>query len=496
MTLQTALLKSFKKYHNQNAIITDNDSISYGELFNKAGQICSCFISKGCSKKIISLIFTSSEYYIYSMIGVLFSANIFMPLDVTHPIGRLLDCFISSESQLLITDKKTPLKVIETAQKQGIEILYIENILQNYLHTDVFPNPNENDAIYVYFTSGSTGKSKAVLGKNQSLLHFIEWEKNEFSVSENDVFAQMTSPAFDPYLRDIFTPLYSGAKIHLANRNVILVPRLFGNFLHESNITYLHTTPSVLKSLMNFNFGENHFVKLKYVLIAGEVLPPNLVKNWYLNYNNRTILVNLYGPTETTLAKVFSCIPSDFSDDIVPVGKPINNTKTYIMNEDVSLECSAGEIGEVYIETDYMTHGYCNDKDCPTFGINKNNKKWYATGDLGYIKEENLFLIGRKDDQKKIGGVRIDLNEIKNIVLMYDKDEIDDCIVLYEDTSLICFYISPLEIDVRNMRVFLESRLLPIHIPHKFIKVHLFPITQNGKLDKNKLIRECYDDKY
>jgi len=490
MTLQSALLKTFKQYHNQKAIISDNFSVSYDELFKKAGQICSCLISKRFSKKIVSLIFSSPENYIYSIIGTLFSANVFMPLDIAHPIGKLLDCFISSESQFLITDKKTPPSIIETIEEQNIEIIYIEDIFQNNPPATLFPDNNENDVIYMYFTSGSTGKSKAVLGRNQSLLHFIEWEIKEFNVSEDDVFAQMTSPAFDPYLRDIFAPLCSGAKIHIANRNCILVPRLFGKLIQESKITFLHTTPSILKSLLSYSFEENHFKKLRYMLIAGEVLPPNLVKNWYSKYNNYTVLVNLYGPTETTLAKVFSRIAYDFSDEIVPVGQPINDTKIYIVKEDSFLECSTGEIGEVYIETDYMTHGYYNDKDHSSFGISRNKKKWYATGDLGYIKNNNLFLVGRKDDQKKIGGVRVDLNEIKNIVLAYDKEKIDDCVVLYEDNVLICFYIYPVEIDLRNMRVFLETRLLPIHIPHKFIKVTNFPITQNGKLDKNKLVKE------
>jgi acyl-coenzyme A synthetase/AMP-(fatty) acid ligase len=490
MTIQSALLQSLKKYNYQKAIITDSYSVSYGELFEKASHICSCLISKHFSNKIVSLLFTLQEHYIYSIIGTIFSANIFMPLDITHPIGRLIDCFIISESQHLLTDKNVPLSIIKKIKKQGIEIIYIEDILQEYSGTYNFPFFDENDAIYIYFTSGSTGKSKAVLGRNQSLLHFIEWEQKEFNVNEDDVFAQMTSPAFDPYLRDIFTPLYSGAKIHLANRNCILVPRLFGNFLHESKITFLHTTPSILKSLLSFSFEENHFENLRYMLIAGEVLSPSLINNWYSKYNHHTVLVNLYGPTETTLAKVFSRIPYDFLDEIVPVGQPINDTNIYIVNEDASSECSAGEIGEVYIETDYMTHGYYKDENHPSFGISRNKKKWYATGDLGYIKNNNLFLIGRKDDQKKIGGVRVDLNEIKNIVLAYDREKIDDCVVLYENNEIICFYIYPVELEIRNIRVFLETRLLPIHIPHKFIKVTHFPITQNGKLDKNKLVKE------
>ncbi|MDD4494233.1 MAG: AMP-binding protein [Eubacteriales bacterium] len=495
ITLQDALMKSFIQYHSQKAIIADDCSITYDELFKKVGKVCSCLISRNITNDIVSLLFASSEHYIYSIVGTLFSKKIFMPLDITHPHGKILDYIMLSGSQLLMTDKKTPTSIINEMQNKNIETIYIEDIFQDYCEVNSFPNAKENDAIYIYFTSGSTGKPKMVLGKNRSLLHFVEWEKEEFNVNDNDIFAQMTSPAFDPYLRDIFTPLCSGAKIRLANRNIILVPRLFGNFLHDSQITYLHTTPSILRSLMSFDFNKDHFKRLRYMLIAGEVLAPVIVKKWYSNYSNHTVLVNLYGPTETTLAKVFARIPSDFSDTLVPVGKPINDTKLYIKNEGASLECNPGDTGEVYIETDYMSHGYYNDKNNSSFGINNNQKKWYATGDLGYIKEGALYLIGRKDDQKKIGGVRVDLNEIKNTILVYEKEKIDDCIVIYQDSLLVAFYIASTEIKLKNIREFLEFRLLPIHIPQKFIKVVCFPTTVNGKIDKNKLLIEYDNDK-
>lgn len=492
ITLQAALMKSFIQYHNQKAIIADDCSITYDELFKKASKVCSCLISKTITNDIIPLLFASSEHYICGIVGTLFSTKIFMPLDITHPHGKILDYIMLSGSQLLITDKKTPPSIINEIQNKNIETVYIEDIFQDYCDAASFPSAKENDAVYMYFTSGSTGEPKAVLGRNGSLLHFIEWEKEAFNVTERDIFAQMTSPAFDPYLRDIFTPLCSGAKIRLANRNIILVPRLFGNFLHDSQITYLHTTPSILRNLMSFTFDKDHFKNLRYMLIAGEVLPAFIVKSWYSNYSNHTVLVNLYGPTETTLAKVFARIPDDFSDEIVPVGKPINDTKLYIMNEDASLECSPGDTGEVYIETDYISHGYYNDQDNPSFGINRNQKKWYATGDLGYIEEGNLYLVGRKDDQKKIGGVRVNLNEIKKAILAYEEVKIDDCIVLYRDSLLVAFYIAPTEIKLKNIREFLEFRLLPIHIPQKFIKVACFPITVNGKIDKNRLMIEHY----
>ena len=493
MTLQTVLYESYMQNNVRDAIVTDEYSVSYDELFKRAHSINAYILSSSnFFNKIVPLLFASSEYYIYGILGVLYSKNIFMPLDPTYPIEKLRDYLLFVECSFLITDRNIPPHIIDIIREINIDIMFIEDALLNKESSAIvcnFQNYHEEDAIYIYFTSGSTGKPKAILGKNQSLLHFVEWEIKEFNVSAKDIFAQMTSPAFDPYLRDIFTPLCSGAKIRLVNRNIILNPRLLGNFLNKSKITYLHTTPSILRGLMSFTFNKDHFENLRYMLIAGEILPPELVKNWYTKYNNHTTLVNLYGPTETTLAKVFARIPSDFAGEIVPVGKPINDTKLYIMNDDASLECCPSEIGEVYIETHYMSHGYYNDKGSPLFDINPHKKRWYATGDLGYIKEGNLYLVGRKDDQKKIGGVRIDLNEIKSAILTYSREKIEDCVVICEGDLLVAFYIASALVEFKDMRSFLETRLLSIHIPHRFIRVSQFPITENGKLDKKRLLR-------
>lgn len=489
------ILNSLIKNSNKDAVITDAYTVSYAELYEKSCLIHS-FLSDTCGfKKIIPLIFTLPEYYIYGLIGVLFSNNIIMPLDSAHPIDKLMEYIKITECLFVITDKKISARIIKALDNIGIKIICIEDILLGSAYKAVhgYKDANENDAAYIYFTSGSTGKSKAVLGRNGSLSHFIKWETEEFNVNDEDTFAQMTSPAFDPYLRDIFTPLAQGAKIRLVNKNICLVSRLFGNFLHESKITFLHTTPSILKNLLNYKFPKDHFSRLRYILTAGESLTRNLVISWYNNYDRHSTLVNIYGPTETTLAKVFTRIPYEFSCEIVPVGKPICDAKVYIINDETGIECNEGDTGEVYIETDYMTHGYYNDKESPSFGVNQYQKKWYATGDFGYIKDEDLFITGRKDEQKKIGGVRIDLNEIKNIVLSYTKEKMDDCVILYEDDLLLAFYISHVELNLKSIRAFMELKLVPIHIPHKFIKVDHFPVTLNGKTDKNKMLRDYYD---
>ena len=298
----------------------------------------------------------------------------------------------------------------------------------------------------------------------------------------------LTSPVFDPYLRDILVPLVSGAKIYLTDRRILMLPRIFGETLRKCEITFLHTTPSILNALMSYTFGTNQFESLRYILIAGEPLQVGLVARWYKHYGKNTILVNLYGPTETTLAKVYSRIGSDFSDEIVPVGRPITDSEIYIVKDDGETEQAHGKMGEVCIGTNYMSHGYYNDHTNPSFKYCSNrNIKLYLTGDLGYVRNGNLFLVGRKDDKKKIGGIMIRLNDIKKAVLQYQEEQIMDCAILYENNLLSCFYTSKSALPDNKMREFLADYLRPVHIPHKFNKIETLPITLNGKIDKNEL---------
>jgi len=496
MTLQEILYNAYLENYKEVAIINNEKNISYQNLYKKVYSISCYFLGDlKISQKIIPVVFSSSEFYVYSILGLLFSKNIFMPLDVSHPINKIKNYLLKIKAEYIITEKTVSVRLRALCEEMGIKIIYIENILETNKKTNDFSfnfeSFNEEDGIYVYFTSGTTGEQKAVLGMNKSLLHFIEWEKQEFHVNSKDVFAQITSPAFDPYLRDIFTPLCSGAKICFANRNIVLLPHLLGDFLKKSEITFWHTTPTILKNLIKTEFSTEHFAKVRCILIAGEVLPAWLVIYWYSHYKNYSELVNIYGPTETTLAKVFARIPYTFSKDIVPLGTPIHDTKIYIKNKEMTYDVSDGVIGEICIETEYTTYGYLYEKKDLFISSKGNQQKIYHTGDIGYFKDNILYFIGRKDEQKKIGGIRINLNEIASRILSYNKNQIKDCIVVC-DEELLAFYTSDISIDLRKLHEFLEKFLLPIHIPHKFIKIDDFAFTENGKIDRKKIIKEYH----
>ena len=431
MTLQKVLKKSFHDNCQQVAIITDTFHEKYCVLEEKALYVSSNLINYCGINEMVAMLFGMPENYVYGVLGVLFSINILIPLDPIYPVSQLIRRILMTNCRYIIIDKSVSPKMITQLNVHGLKLLYIEDILKERSHFNPPLYGKSEDAIYVYFTSGTSGESKAVLGKNKSLLHFINWEIKEFNINNQDIFAQLTSPAFDPFLRDIFTPLCSGAKIRFTNRRIVTVPRLLGVFLRKAEITVLHTTPSILRALLTCHFCKDPFVRLRYLMLAGEPVTLDLIKKWNADHNRKTTLVNLYGPTETTLAKVFAYIPNNYSYENVPVGKPIEGVSVYVVNEMASL-CEDGEIGEVYIETEYMTEGYLHDPNNPSFGINKQGNRWYKTGDLSFLRDGSLYLVGRIDDRIKIGGVRVRLNEIKRNVLLFPEEKIDDCVILYE----------------------------------------------------------------
>ena len=486
MTIQEIVIKSIKKNLNSPAILKDKKSITYGMLYEKAGRIKKYLLARSIRNQVIPLLFGDRENYICSILGILFSRNIFVPFDRRHPIDRTIEYIDIASAKFIIVDSDISTEMNSRFIDAGLEVIYINDVLSNLNQTEHDVMYNESDAIYIYFTSGTTGKPKPIVGKNDSLAHFIDWEAKTFSMDGTDVFIQLTSPAFDPYLREILVPIYLGATIFIPNKSVLYSPRLLNESLRDNKVTVIHTTPSILKNMLSV--GDRNYEYIKYIFLAGEMLEANLIQRWQSQFEHDTTIVNLYGPTETTLAKFYYVIPKNFNGSKVPVGKPITNTTFSVINED-DFNCNNGNVGEIVIETEYASHGYLNDSSNNCFDINPNtHRPCYRTGDMGYVMDGYLYLIGRKDNQYKIGGVRIDLEEIKVRIKDYANNEIQDCVVIYQSGALIAFYLSNTDVDQVELIKYLKMYLMPIHVPRYFVKVDSIPLTLNGKVDKNKLL--------
>ncbi|RJG06513.1 hypothetical protein D3870_11270 [Noviherbaspirillum cavernae] len=347
------------------------------------------------------------------------------------------------------------------------------------------------DQAYIAFTSGSTGRPKAIVGSHNGLSHFLTWQRREFSIGPGERFAHFTNLSFDVWFRDVLTPLISGATVCIP---VSPPPsaRFAFDFLRDSRITATHLVPSITNLWINTHRPEAPIESLKHTFFAGEPLEGVLVKKWKRVFPNSEI-VNLYGPTETTLAKHFKRIGSDVAEGVQPIGFNILGSMSYILADDGSL-CEPGQTGEICIATPYRSHGYLTESGLvPPFveGLapGATTEPLYRTGDLGRRNRDNeIEILGRKDDQIKINGVRIDLLEVKSILASHPSvRDVFVCARQNRFTKTIVGFIASDERGESTILNFLRDKLPAVMIPSQLHFREVLPRLSNGKIDRKSL---------
>lgn len=440
-TIQYKFTKVFEIYSDSTAIEYGNKTVTYGELNRLSDLIADMLYKNEVMEKAHVGIFVEDKIkLITAIIGILKSKCVFVTLDTLQPEQRLEYMAQSTDTRFILTEDKK-LDAAKQIFKSNINGKLINiDCCENCIGEDATSKPIYNysllDPIYMFFTSGSTGRPKAIIGKNESLSHFIDWETEALGVNKNIRVSQITSSGFDAILRDIFVPLCSGGTICIPeSREVILDKIRLCKWIEESNINIVHCTPSIFSLINSEASNSKCFPNLKYIMMAGEKINPAELKRWYNIMGERIQLVNLYGPTETTMIKTFYLIKfGDINRNSIPIGKGISGTNIYVLNEDLS-PCADGETGEIYIQTQYMTLGYYQNNELNRERFIKNphsedkNSIIYKTGDLGRVLPDgNLEFKNRIDRQIKVRGNRIELGEIESELLTYpgiDKSIVD-----------------------------------------------------------------------
>jgi amino acid adenylation domain-containing protein len=358
-----------------------------------------------------------------------------------------------------------------------------------------------DDPSYVVFTSGSTGEPKAILGTHKGLSHFIHWELKEFSLTESVLVSQLSPPTFDVSLRDMLVPLAAGGTLSIPSPETRSRIDALLEFLHVEEITLMHCVPSLFRMLLQElerrPSPKAMLLSLRQVLLAGEPLYASDVQRWRAMFADRTELVNLYGPSETTLAKAFHRIrdvPHEASR-MIPVGNPLPNTALLILRD--SELCDPGEIGEVHIKTPFMSKGYYGDpqRTAEVFIQNPLTPNTpdliYRTGDLGrYRPDGSVELLGRKDSQVKVHGVRIELGEIEGCLL--EHPSVDQAAVVAHTTTdhetyLAAYYTSERALSDAELRNHLSLTLPPSMHPAFFVQMDRLPLNLHGKVMRRAL---------
>ncbi len=353
---------------------------------------------------------------------------------------------------------------------------------------------------YIYYTSGSTGEPKGIAGRLAGLSHFIQWEIETFNIDVGWRISQFISPTFDAYFRDTLVPLCTGGTVcipwespaHLETNSLI-------DWIDDEKINLIHCVPSLLRAVLTGNLSAETFRSLKYILLSGEVLQVSDLRRWMEIFDNRVGLINLYGSTETTMVKFFHQVEkSDITRGFIPIGKPIKGAKALVL-DDQQRVCPPGVAGEIYIRTPFRTLGYYKDDDATREAFVKNpfnndpNDLIYRSGDLGLILNDGNFrFLGRKDNQVKIRGIRVELEEIENHLLNHPL--VSTAVVLArEDTPgdmrLVAYVVAQQTpgLSSNELRGFLKQKLPDFMMPSAFVRLDALPLTANGKVDRKAL---------
>ncbi len=481
---------------NRDAIRFGGEAISYERLHQISDCIAGQLRQKITAEMYIPALFDRSPRMVATMLGILKAGGIFVPMTPFLPENRIKRMLDELKPALLITstDHLNMLSGILEGMVDPPEIVEYEDISTG---TELLESivPMDNKHCYVYFTSGSTGVPKGILGRTISLAHFIQWEIGEFAIDESFKVSQLTPPTFDPFLRDIFVPLSCGGTCCIPQPAVLRDMDKLIQWLDEEEVNLIHMVPSLFKEMTGHLSASSQLKHVKYILLAGELLRGNDIRRFIELFDDRIQLVNLYGPTETTMVKFFYRIqPEDKDKPVVAVGKPIQGSQALLLNSRMQ-RCEPGQRGEIYIRTPFMTSGYFNDRQMTEqvfipnpFSANPMDIV-YKTGDLGRMLPcGNLEISGRTDGQVKIRGTRIEPGEIENQLLRFPA--ITEAVVLAteDDTGEkhLCAYITAGEdsLDSREIRKFLSAELPSYMVPTYFIQLDNMPLNINGKVDR------------
>ncbi|WP_343117105.1 amino acid adenylation domain-containing protein [Ostreiculturibacter nitratireducens] len=360
----------------------------------------------------------------------------------------------------------------------------------------------QDASAYIFFTSGSTGAPKGVLGTHLGLAHFLTWQRDSFPLGPGDRAAQLTALSFDVVLRDILYPLTSGACLHIPPRELLFDAVRMLRWIETEGITTLHSVPSLMKAWLRALDDETPFAGLRYVFFAGEPLVDTLLNRVRRAASPQLKIVNLYGPTETTLAKLAN--PLDrIEPGVQPVGRPQPGTDVVILRDRRNL-CGLWETGEITIRTPYRSKGYLNNDELTRSVFVPNplrddpEDRLYFTGDLGRFRSDGkIEIFGRIDSQIKIRGVRIEPNEIEG--MLAGLDGVKDAAVTTRpganDSKILVALVVP-QADVpeqrqaevvRDLRDGLASGLHEAMVPSRFFFVDALPYLPNGKLDRKAI---------
>lgn len=467
------------------ALECHDTQLSYCELDQRANQLAQYLIQQGLkNNNVIGILLERSIESYVSMLAIVKIGATFVPIDVDYPEERVNYIFSDLPFHAVITSSNQ----LERAQLQFPKTIILDKLtvqltsLPNERPTLASTANDSNNTCYIIYTSGSTGKPKGVEVTHRSICHYAHTASELYGMLPTDRVYQGFSLAFDASLEEIWMAFANGAALIACTSKDIRTGVGLVDFLNNTKISFFSTVPTLLASL------EGELPHLRILVLGGEASTANLINRWY---RPGLKIFNTYGPTEATVIATYTeCHP----DQTITIGRPLPGHEVLILDENLQ-PVAAGAEGELCIGGIGLAKGYINSPEITAqkFFTNPNNKKQrlYRTGDLACTTlSGDIQYLGRVDDQVKLRGYRIELNEIETVMMQYDL--LHQAVVALqqlESPTLVAYLLvnNPDKFDLDGFKRFLNQKLPHYMIPVFYELVEAFPLLPSGKVDRKKL---------
>jgi amino acid adenylation domain-containing protein len=475
------------------ALVCKDEVLTYAELNRRANQLAQFLQGIGIAPEVcVGICMERSSEMIVGLLGVLKTGGAYLPLDPTSPTERLAFMVQDAQVAVLLTQKRLEQSMPTQSRLSGIPMMLLENVWNFSLPDEPPPNrASVENLAYVIYTSGSTGVPKGVQITQHNLLNLLYWHQETFSLQPSDRATQVSNPAFDATGWEVWPYLTYGASVFFPDEETRLSPPLFQNWLmrHQITVTFLPTP--LAEQIMRLAWPKN--TCLRFLLTGADTL------HQYPSPDLPFAVINNYGPTEATVVATSGWVaPTDATQMAPSIGKPIANTEMMLLNERMQF-IPMGTPGEMFIGGAGVARGYLNQPELtaavflPDPWSERPGARLYRTGDLARsLLDGTLEFLGRKDQQVKIRGHRIELAEIETILCQHPALQ-DGVVLLREDVPgdkhLVAYLVvrQGQTLSNKELRLFLQERLPSYMLPSAFVRLDSLPLTPNGKVDRRAL---------
>ena len=479
--------KQVEIYPDKTAVISGSERKTYGELNADANRVADVLIKNGVEAETIVAVLLERGIKVYTATqGILKAGGAFTCISAEYPEERVRYIIEDSGAKWIITDEKTKNRFRDLWEALECTPLIIDEILKG----NNTQNPNreiqEKDLCYVIYTSGSTGKPKGVMIEQGNLSNFVNANpKNHETLGfteKSSVVLALAAITFDVSIMEEFIPLTNGMTVVIATEEEIHNLDLLADTILRHGVDNITTTPSFFSVMLEIPKMREALKQVCSYDLGAEAFQGGLYDK-ICEINPDAYIMNGYGPTETTISCTMKVITSA---ENITIGMPNANVLVYIIDEN-NKEVPDGQVGELLICGKGVGRGYRNlpEKTAEVF-IEYNGMRGYKSGDLALINSEGeIEFHGRKDNQVKLRGLRIELGEVEEVILSHA--DVLNVVAVVMNEQLCVYYTATKEIEPQELSDFAAESLAYYMVPDILFQLEEMPLTANQKIDKKAL---------